>query len=179
LNILHSDESPKTSDGLPVFTQSIFLAGPTPRKPDVPSWRPTAIKILEESGFEGTVLVPERKDGYVKGCYDDQVEWEKYCLSKASVIVFWVPRNMENMPALTTNIEFGYWIAKTPERVVYGRPPEAPSTRYLDWLLREEQSDPVIYSDLKSLLLAAIEIAEETDDEFVSLSRALREAGER
>ena len=29
----------------------VFLAGPTPRSPDIKSWRPEAIKIFKASGF--------------------------------------------------------------------------------------------------------------------------------
>lgn len=41
--------------------KSIFLAGPTLRKEIVKSWRPQAIEILEELGFDGVVYVPEFK----------------------------------------------------------------------------------------------------------------------
>lgn len=42
------------------FTKSIFLAGPTPRnKDEVESWRPDALKILEDKGFDGVVFIPE------------------------------------------------------------------------------------------------------------------------
>jgi len=153
VKVLYSDDEP--FDGL---TKGIFLAGPTPRKPEVPSWRPEAEEILFEAGFSGTVLVPERQNGSAKLSYDDQVDWERAGLSLAKAIVFWVPRNMENMPALTTNVEFGYWVAKSPERVVYGRPPDAPGTRYLDWLIKQENKDAVVYDTLQSVLMAAKEL---------------------
>ena len=58
--------------------QSIFLAGPTPRTSAVPSWRPGAIKILQDQGFNGTVYVPE--DGTSETIweheYDNQIDWE-------------------------------------------------------------------------------------------------------
>ena len=150
MRVLYSDE--EHFDGL---TNGVFLAGPTPRSNNVASWRPLAVRILEEYGFDGTVLVPERKGGWAKVSYDDQVEWERAGLSLAKAIVFWVPRNMETMPALTTNVEFGYWVAKSPERVVYGRPQDAPSTRYLDWLIKQENKDAVVYDTLESVLMAA------------------------
>lgn len=155
MRVLYSDEAP--FDG---STNGIFLAGPTPRRSDVVSWRPKAIEILRQSGFSGTVLVPERQNGWAKVSYDDQVEWERAGLSLAKAIVFWVPRNMETMPALTTNVEFGYWVAKSPERVVYGRPQDAPSTRYLDWLIAQERKDVVIYDNLTDVLSSAIEMAQ-------------------
>src|SRR6266511_3357557 len=46
---------------LQVRQPSLFLAGPTPRSADVPSWRPEALNLLRGLGFAGTVLVPERR----------------------------------------------------------------------------------------------------------------------
>lgn len=119
---------------------SLFLVGPTPRSKDVPSWRPDALLILRQLNFDGIVLVPEIATGERFAGYDNQVEWEYSGLNHCDAIVAWVPRNMENMPALTTNVEFGYWLAKDPARVFYGRPDDAPSTRYLDWLYVKERN---------------------------------------
>ena len=114
---------------------SIFLAGPTPRNKDVKSWRPTAIELLRDQlNFAGTVLIPERKDWSAKFDYTDQTEWEAAGLKHATAIVFWVPRQMDVMPALTTNVEFGFWMARAPEKVLYGRPDSAVYVRYLDWM---------------------------------------------
>src|SRR6185437_2708590 len=90
---------------------SIFLAGPTPRKEEVPSWRPDALKVLESLGFQGTVYIPEH-EGRTKEGYDylTQVEWEYECLEGAGVICFWVPRKTPDMPAFTTNVEFGRYV---------------------------------------------------------------------
>lgn len=114
---------------------TIFLAGPTPRtgadghKTDE-SWRPLAIAYLEEIGYDGTVIVPEDVNGDWKHLYDDQIDWEVHMRSVADVIVFWVPRDMDTMPAFTTNVEFGedYMTG----RVVYGRPDSSPKNTYLD-----------------------------------------------
>src|SRR5581483_11776507 len=93
-----------------VTHRSIFLAGPTPRSSHVKSWRPEAINILRESNFSGTVLVPERRDWTVKFDYIEQVEWEWKGLEDCSIIVFWVPRDLQTMPAFTTNVEFGSYV---------------------------------------------------------------------
>lgn len=154
MKVLYSDQM--VFDG----NDGIFLAGPTPRRSDVPSWRPKAIELLESFKFDGTVLVPEWQSGMSRVNFDDQVEWEFAGLSLAKVIVFWVPRNMEAMPALTTNVEFGYWTAKSPERIVYGRPSDAPSTRYLDWLISKQNKDVVIHDNLSDLLESAVIKAE-------------------
>lgn len=137
---------------------SLFLAGPTPRSNGVPSWRPKALEILKNLGFEGIVLVPERRnwqDGDQDFKYESQVNWERAGLEKCTKIVFWVPRKMKTMPALTTNVEFGYWLAREPKRVLYGRPNDAEHTGYLDWLFKLEKPKGVIHENLKALLTTA------------------------
>ncbi len=111
----------------------IFLAGPTPRRGDVPSWRPDALNVLEGFGFQGTVYVPEH-DTKLMPNYDylEQVEWEYTCLEQAGVICFWVPRKSPDMPAFTTNVEFGRYVGSG--RAYYGRPEWAEKNGYLDWL---------------------------------------------
>lgn len=142
MKVLYSDD--------PAFTgnEGIFLAGPTPRDKEVKSWRPEAIQILSYLGFEGTVLVPEHKGNNPMADYTGQVEWEYEGLNRASVIAFWIPRNLATMPALTTNVEFGYYLALASTwtynedaeiqdhvyRIIYGRPSDSPKNRYLDWL---------------------------------------------
>jgi Nucleoside 2-deoxyribosyltransferase like len=126
MNAVFSDQP------LAVKHPSLFLAGPTPRSPKVPSWRPAALDILRQMRFEGTVLVPERRDWSVKFDYYDQVEWEFEGLEAATVLAFWVPRDPPSLSGFTTNVEFGRYVGTG--RVVYGRPEGAPHTRYLDWL---------------------------------------------
>jgi len=111
-------------------TLGIFLAGPTPRRKDVQSWRPDALHILEEHRYEGTVYVPEARDGIWKpNEYEMQVEWEEAALNKAACILFWVPRKMGTLPGLTTNVEFGVW--QDSGKVVLGAPLDAEKVRYL------------------------------------------------
>lgn len=109
--------------------KSLFLVGPTPRSADVPSWRPNAIEMLEKLEFNGTVMAPEPFIGFER-----QVEWEYDSLNRCDIIVAWIPRNMQNMLALTTNVEFGFWLSRDPNRLLYGRPDNAPHTGYLDWM---------------------------------------------
>ena len=129
MEVFFSDQPPL------IRPPSLFLAGPTPRSRKVMSWRPEALSILRQLGFAGTVLVPERRDWLVKFDYLDQVEWEYAGLEAASVLAFWVPRDLDKLPGFTTNVEFGRYLA--PGRVAYGRPPGAPHTAYLDWLYRK------------------------------------------
>lgn len=132
MNIFYSDQ--KIENVIINFTEGIFLAGPTPRDKNVQSWRPDAIKILEKYNYQGNVFIPERHDKMYKLDYIDQVEWERFGLAISSYILFWVPRQFPHMPAFTTNVEFGYYIAKNPNKVYYGRPDNSPKNKYLDWL---------------------------------------------
>lgn len=113
---------------------TIFLAGPTPRdREKVKSWRPEALRLLEDAGFSGHVFVPEDPDGsfcdWEKGFpYDEQVAWEEGALHRADVILFWIPRTKDTMPGFTTNDEFGFW--KNSGKVVLGTPVDAVHVRY-------------------------------------------------
>lgn len=126
MQINYSDE------GVVKGKNSIFLAGPTPRGENAVSWRKDAVRILEELGFDGVVYVPEYSTWKPKEDYVDQAMWERNALTEADVIVFWIPRDLKEMPGYTTNVEFGYWLPT--KKVIYGRPDKAPKTKYLDWL---------------------------------------------
>lgn len=116
---------------LPAQTRTIFLAGPTPRSAAVPSWRPEAIQLFEAAGFQGTLFIPEDRGGGCNNDYDHQIEWETEALDRAWVILFWVPRKLDTMPAFTTNDEWGYW--KASGKCVFGAPPWAEKVRYQRW----------------------------------------------
>jgi 8-oxo-dGTP pyrophosphatase MutT (NUDIX family) len=119
------------------FSKSLFLAGPSSRnKEEVPSWRPDAIKLLDDMGFDGIVFVPEGSDGGFKLDYDDQVGWEEKYLNACDCILFWIPRDLSpdskghpKMAALTTNVEFGAWADSG--KIVLGAPEEAEKVSYL------------------------------------------------
>ncbi len=110
------------------FKKSIFLAGPSPRHANVKSWRPLALKLLTEFGYDGVVFVPENDDVEVKFDYIDQVEWEEQALKMSDCILFWIPRNMSTLPGLTTNDEWGVW--KNSGKAVLGVPNAAQKTKY-------------------------------------------------
>ena len=136
--------------------KSIFLAGPTPRDENSKSWRKEACKILEENGFDGVVYVPEYSTWKPKQDYIDQAQWERDTLSNSSVIVFWIPRSIPDMPAFTTNVEFGYWLHTG--RALYGRPDDARKINYLDWLYKTDMhKEP--FNNLQDLLINSIELA--------------------
>lgn len=126
-------------EDLPGFCRSsIFLAGPTPRDEETPSWRPAAIKRLEQKEFKGWVYVPEMRNGWTTDFeYGNQIDWEAEGLLKAAVVLFWVPRELEKMPAFTTNIEWGYWVAKNPEKLVLGFPQNTPKMNYMEYYAKK------------------------------------------
>ncbi|MFO0754858.1 MAG: nucleoside 2-deoxyribosyltransferase domain-containing protein [Byssovorax sp.] len=136
-------------------TRSIFLAGPTPRSPEVPSWRPAAIAALARLGFDGAVFVPEPRGGAWAAGYDEQIAWEEAGLHRADVILFWVPRDMSTLPGLTTNIEWGVW--SNSGKVVLGVPEGAAHVGYMLHYAQKHRA-PVAH-DLDGLAAAAIGLA--------------------
>jgi len=132
---------------------SIFLAGPTPRGKDSISWRKEACDILEKKGFDGVVYVPEYSSWKPKESYIDQAMWEREALTEATIIVFWIPRYLPDMPAFTTNVEFGYWLHS--KKVLYGRPDSAEKIKYLDWLYELDYKEKPM-NNIQDLLEMAI-----------------------
>lgn len=126
MNIVYAHQDPPDR-----FWNSLFLAGPTPRDPAVSSWRPRALEILSQSNYEGVVFVPEPADGRWKIDYADQIDWEERARRMSDLIAVWCPRDLQTLPGFTTNVEFGLDLHTG--KIRYGRPPEAPHTRYLDW----------------------------------------------
>lgn len=133
--------------------KSIFLAGPTPREPSVQSWRPQAIKILEELFFDGTIFLPEDSLGSRQFEYDDQIDWEWEGLQKATCILFWIPRELIHMPAFTTNIEWGKWYESG--KVVLGYPPNTPKMGYFKYCA-SKYNIPV-FDNLNDTIKCAVE----------------------
>ena len=134
---------------------SVFLAGPTPRDPNVESWRPEALELLAKYGYTGTVFVPEMEGGFNKEfAYGDQIEWEHEALEIADVILFWIPRNLKDMPAFTTNIEFGYWLAKDPSKIFIGYPAGAEKMNYIQYCIEKYELSNM--NDLNSMILNVV-----------------------
>ena len=125
------------------------MAGPTPRSKDVPSWRPEAIELLQKLGFGGVIYVPEyigcdaqkAQEDAGKDWYAKQVEWEHKGLNRANAILMWVPRELKDMPAMTTNTEFGLYVCENDDmsesRLFYGRPDLAPKCEYMDYCYKK------------------------------------------
>ena len=134
----------------------IFLAGPTPRDAATPSWRPQALEIIRRT-FSGPVFIPETGDGVWKDDYDGQVDWEWHGLDLANVILFWVPRELKHMPAMTTNVEFGYKVSSPTQYCVLGYPEGAPKMKYLHKLA--QRHSVLIRHTLESTIQTAIDLA--------------------
>lgn len=144
--------------------KSIALCGPTPRDNKTTSWRVEALQILEKLGFEGTVYVPEYSSGQKYKSYVEQVEWERKVYLNCTIMVFWIPRHFPDMPGLTTNVEFGYWLKSG--KCIYGRPENAERTRYLDWLYNLEYNKKP-YNNLEELLHASIILLNKKNGEIL------------
>ena len=150
MKVNYSDEQVIKGD------KSIFLAGPTPRSLEIETWRKEALSILEELGYDRIVYVPEREFDDRNFDYNNQVWWEREALHNANVVLFWIPRDIKTMPAFTTNVEFGYWISKNKDKVLYGRPDDSKKNKYIDWLYKTETGKNP-HNDLKELLIESIE----------------------
>lgn len=162
---------------------SIFLAGPTVRgnQPHLISWRFEAVEEFKKQGFQGNVIIPEfsNKLESDKNRIDIPL-WEFEGLRKCDVIMFWIPRTRE-LIGLTTNCEFGYWMASHREKVIYGRPNDAYRIQYLDIMWQADysckyasQEKQPIYTTLADTVIAAIKkCPEKTDKTFKQRVRTL------
>lgn len=124
------DKTWPVSKPLGTVRKSIFLAGPSPRGEFTDwhgTWREDAIKHLQEIGFDGHVFLPLPFNGL---SYEAGVEWEEFFLEIADRIVFWIPRDLDTLPGLTTNVEYGEWMKSG--KVNLGYPPGADKMRFLD-----------------------------------------------
>lgn len=114
----------------------LFLAGPAARNNDYAhSWRKEAVDFLTAVGFEGTAIIPmhEQQSQFTDSDeeWDARTEWEWAAMKLADKIIFWVPRKMPDLPALTTNLEFGMCCERYPDKVVLGYPDTAEATQWM------------------------------------------------
>ena len=127
---------------------SIFLSGPTPRKKSVKSWRPKFIEELEKQGFKGSVFAPENRVLGSPYNFDTQIPWEVKGLNKANLVIFWIPRKLDTMPAFTTNIEFGEFMHS--EKLIVGFPPDSVNNRYIG--KRCQMHDIPLYNNIQEMV---------------------------
>lgn len=136
---------------------SIFLAGPSPREEGQYNWRPEAIDALRYKGYRGTIFVPLPRDGTWRPDYDAQVDWELEHLDRASVIAFWIPRDLRNLPGFTTNVEFGLFARSG--KIILGYPEQSPKMRYLHHVARKYKV-PICYTLGDTLDMALVVLRE-------------------
>jgi len=141
---------------------TVFLAGPTVRgnQPHLISWRFEAVEIFKKLNFDGNLIIPEFKDKTESDKYRyDLPVWEFNGLKKCNVIMFWVPRTRE-LIGLTTSFEFGYWMARDRDKVVYGRPDDSYRNTYPDimWVedAKEKNTKCPIYNTLEKTIIVAL-----------------------
>lgn len=150
---------------------SVFLAGPTVRgnQPHLTSWRFEAIEEFKRQGFEGDLIIPEFTSKTESDKGKEWIpKWEYNGLKKADCILFWIPRTRE-LIALTTNMEFGYWQGREPQKMIYGRPDDAYRMGYLDvmWKAVADEAktyEPLIYNTMSDTIAASIELANKNFD---------------
>jgi hypothetical protein len=126
--------------------RSIFLAGPTSRGVPRTGWRADALAMLEQRGFDGSVLLPEFRDGLfddfaprvfgsrpspVAGMRDvsfNVLRWETTGIERSTVVLFWMPfciaaeNDPSSLPGFTTRAEVARELARAPSRIVLGMP---------------------------------------------------------
>mgnify|MGYP002854062774 CR=1 FL=1 len=134
MDINFSDEEVRINNN-----KRLFLAGPTRRNSLFKySWRNDVCEILSSMDYRGIVYVPEYKND-IQFDYNKQVLWERKALESATKILFWIPRNIDDdMPAFTTNVEFGMYLARVPDKVLLAYPKNAEKMEYLRWLYEYE-----------------------------------------
>lgn len=140
----------------------IFLAGPTRRDSNYESsWRKIAVNFFEKNDYNGIIYIPEYEPDKTFVSTNEniikQTNWEWEALDKASVIMFWIPRDLDDMPAFTTNIEFGRYTALSPNKVVLGYPDDARKMRYIE-LLYYKMCNKKSHDNLEDTIKEAIKI---------------------
>ena len=127
MRTIYAGESFPTS-----MTKSLFLAGPSPRNSDHHNWRAEAIQILQQRGYDGDVYLPLPRDGIFPEDYIGHVDWEQNAMERSDIVVFWIPRDLEDLPGFSTNVEFGQKCSN--RNIVLGYPEGAPKTKFLQFL---------------------------------------------
>ena len=136
---------------------SVFLAGPTVRNGGI-SWRQAALYYFSQHNYNGLVFVPEPIPGKERDWeHEEQIQWEEDHLNMAKCIMFWIPRNMTDMPGLTTNIEWGVW--QNSRKVVLGYPSGAQRMRYIEHYA-QKYNIPT-YDDLELTVKMTIDMSRE------------------
>jgi len=146
--LFYEDEIPEKK----MCNPTVFLAGPTSRHgiPDY-IWRKDAIHYLRHSGYWGKIIVPEpRGYSYLAGtAFNDFTDaekiyqWERRGIHQSNDVVFWIPRNRQQLLGLTTNREVGQLMGRAEhdkelsEHLYIGWPEKADSMGSLNYELNQ------------------------------------------
>lgn len=130
IKVYYSNEKLKRGE------KSVFLAGTT-AQPGEKDWRKEVVSLLEKRGYDGVVYNPDYSSLALQNDYKTQLEWELRAIKDSTVVIFWVDRDLQKRPGLTTNVEFGYWLRSG--KVFYGRPDTSQKCLYLDMLYKLEK----------------------------------------
>jgi hypothetical protein len=135
--------------------RSIFLAGPTARGALRTPWRAEALQLLEERGFNGTLVIPEFRSGLfeelgpkrfaqppspipaMRDSSHNILRWETTGIEQVTVTLFWMPfvigeiSDPASLPGFTTRAEVSRELARDPSRLVLGMPAGAQSSGHI------------------------------------------------
>jgi hypothetical protein len=136
-------------------TRSVFLAGPTVPQPGITAWRADAVRLFEQAGFEGALVIPEfevrhykeaapthfgRPPSPVAGMKDHSynvLAWETLGIEQSSHVMFWMPFSIgeehdpDSMPGFTTRAEVARELVRAPRRITLGMTPDALSSAHI------------------------------------------------
>ena len=107
----------------------VFLAGPIQ---GAPKWQ------FDLPDIEGVVWIsPRRKDYDLNDTtHSQQMQWETDALRAANIVLFWIPKEVEDIPgrayAQTTRFELGENIARG-KRIILGTYEDFPSRPYFEY----------------------------------------------
>jgi hypothetical protein len=161
------------------IARSIFLAGPTARGVRRTEWRAKALELLEAKSFDGSVIIPEFREGLFDelaprrfGTGESPVpsmrrtshgilHWETTGIENASVVLFWMPfaiaaeDDPASLPGFTTRAEVSRELVRDPSRIVLGIPRGALSSSHIRY--HAHRAGVTIAETLEDTVAAACE----------------------
>ncbi|MFT3710941.1 MAG: hypothetical protein QM817_25220 [Archangium sp.] len=168
-----------------VIPKSVFLAGPTARGVLRTPWRAEAIAWFEQRGFDGTVVIPEFRDGLfdqlaskvfggatseaaipgMRTTSHNILSWETAGIERSTVVLFWMPfaihaeDDPRSLPGFTTRAEVSRELQRDPKRLVLGMPDGALSSSHIRY--HAHHAGVTMHRTLEETLRAALALATE------------------
>jgi hypothetical protein len=130
---------------------SVFLGGSITGARD---WQPEAVRLLRAYGFTGWIFNPRRKEAFSEepGIWEEQVDWEREYLKKATVILFWLPNGAG---AFTSRWEMAEFVVKG-KILVVGIEEGVARKKYIEYVLRTEYRNAVVCGSLEEVCRVAV-----------------------